>query len=153
MSVAEFMRRVRLCEKMAEENGPVPPPSNIWLPSNDFYIDAPNCSKLWYAHDQKLFSALGKQRQVLIRASLFEEFPRKLCSASAPPLWILVAKFGEWHLRVPIWRGPEFFRTTLLSDAAVMLTVADCVSLGGYDPVAVEELRAHISKNVRPGGF
>lgn len=127
---------------MAEYIGPVPPPSNIWLPSNDFYIDAPNCSKLWYLHDQKQFSALGKERRIYIRPALLEELPNKQCRPSAPTLLVLVARFGEWHLRIPIWRGPEFFTLALLSDAAVMLTVADCISLGGYDRATLGEWMA-----------
>ena len=107
----------------------------------------------WYVNDQKQFSALGKHRQALIRVASFGEFPGKECSASAPPLWILVTKVGEWHFRVPIWRGPEFFRTTLLSDVAVMLTAADCVSRGGYDRAAVDEWKARVCENADSVGL
>lgn len=125
---------------MAQQNGPLPQSPQIWLPSADsFGLDAPNSTHLWYVCDKTQFAKLGKQRQVFIRHHILGEFPST--HAHAPPLWVLVARFLEWHLRVPIWRGPELNWTNLRSDAAVMLTTWECISLGGHDHTAIEEWR------------
>ena len=129
---------------MAEQIYSLPSFPTLWLPSNDFCIDMPNSTTLWYMHDRKQFINLGKQRLAYIRPALHEEFLNKQCNALAPTLWVLVLKIGEWHLRIPIWRGPQFFSTALLSDEAVILTAADCVSLGGHDPVAIKEWKARV---------
>lgn len=67
---------------------------------------------------------------------MLNEFPDG--GLRAPPLWVLVVKLsGGWHLRIPIWRGPEFFTTDLRSDAAVMLTVAECIARQWCDRDAI----------------
>ncbi len=124
---------------MSLQNRPFPSPPQIWLPSaNSFGLDAPNSSSLWYDWDKKKFAKFNKKVQVYIRHSMFEEFPSQHSRANNDPLWVLVVNISEWHLRVPFWRGSELFATDVPSDAAVMMTVFDCMSRRVSDSAPVD---------------
>jgi hypothetical protein len=121
---------------MNRSKGPNPPSQTLWLPSADsFGLDAPNSSQLWHVWDKKQFFRLGKHRQVYIRHEILNEFPSG--GIHALPLLVLVIKLSDWHLRIPIWRGPTFFTADLHSDAAVMMTVTECISRRWCDRDAI----------------
>jgi hypothetical protein len=111
------------------QNGPLPLSPQIWSPSeNSFGLDAPNSSSLWYVWDKKMFAKFGRSVHVYIRRCTFGEFPRQHSSTKDAPLWVLVIRIAEWHLRLPVWRGPQFFATDRPSNAAIMMTVLDYIS-------------------------
>jgi hypothetical protein len=122
---------------MLNRNGPLLPSPPIWLPSADsFGLDAPNSSRLWHVSDKERF-AIDRRRLAFMRHHHLREFPSG--QVNTPPLWVLVVKLSDWHLRIPIWRGPNFFSSDLPNDAAVMLTVSDCIAREWCDRDAIDD--------------
>jgi hypothetical protein len=91
-----------------------------------------------------MFAKFGKKAQVYIRRCTFEEFPNQHSRIEASSVWILVVNISDWHLRIPIWNGPQFFATEVSGDAAVMMTVLDCVARGGCQSAAVDGLHTNL---------
>jgi len=58
-----------------------------------------------------MFAKFGRKVNVYLRHRVFGEFPDLHSTANNDPVWVLVIRNSDWHFRLPIWSGPEFFAT------------------------------------------
>lgn len=110
-------------------------------------IDTPSSHhKTAYKYDLAEFrSVRGGKKRAILRNRLDGEFQDSISPLRGPALWIFVVSIDNGvHIKIPIYRGVEFFNTRSLdslylrctdavSDSEISNIVQSCIIRGGLD--------------------
>ena len=123
---------------------------------------APHCGySAVYEIDLAWFSRhKNSKRRWFIRQSFGPEFETIQLTPTQPRLWVIVGELSPgFHLVLPVWRGPPFFRVCTFkyvsvadvsSDFEIAAILDECLRRGGVDQDAMLQWQAEIREASEP---